>query len=262
MTRPVPPACLRDAAPLRPAPMPHAVPFLLNMALAAALGGFLGGGAGALAGAVLLALLAAFVLAPALARHVARQLARHMPPLSARLARAAAPLGAVLRPLLGLVLLPPAALVTIGASLLLLVWQRTLGRLNPPQLSVIAALQRRIDALRKLLGGLLAADNLPMTAVNALLLLVLGCVLGGIQVAFYVALAAVPVLICALMMLAVESSREPEDGPASVPVSAPVSPPSVAAPALAAVSPGREAVGAETRPTNAPAMEPITAATG
>lgn len=256
MTRPVPPACLRDAAPLRPAPMPRAVPFLLNMALAAALGGFLGGAAGALAGAgVLLALLAAFVLGPALARRVA--------PLSARLARAAAPLGAVLRPLLGLVLLPPAALVTIGACLLLLAWQRTLGRLNPPQLSVIAALQRRIDALRKLLGGLLAADNLPMTAVNALLLLVLGCVLGGIQVAFYVALAAVPVLICALMMLAVESSREPEDGPASVPasvpVSAPVSPPSVAAPALAALSPGREAVGAETRPTGAPAMEPITA---
>lgn len=256
MTRPVPPACLRDGVPLRPAPMPRAVPFLLNMALAAALGGFLGGGAGALAGAGgLLALLAAFVLAPTLARHVAR----HVPPLSARLARAAAPLGAVLRPLLGLVLLPPAALVTIGACLLLLAWQRTLGRLNPPQLSVIAALQRRIDALRKLLGGLLAADNLPMTAVNALLLLVLGCVLGGIQVAFYVALAAVPVLICALMMLAVESSREPEDGPASVPVSAPVSPPSVAAPALSAVSPGREAVGAETRPTGAPAMEPITA---
>ena len=239
MTRPVPPACLRDAAPLRPAPMPRAVPFLLNMALAAALGGFLGGGAGALAGAgVLLALLAAFVLAPALARHVT--------PLSARLARAAAPLVAVLRPLLGLVLLPPAALVTIGASLLLLVWQRTLGRLDLPELSVIAALQRRVGALLELLGGLLAAGNLPMTAVNALLLLVLGCILGGIQVAFYVALAAVPVLICALMMVAVESSREPEDGPASVPVSAqlaaaPVPALSVAAPSIAAVSPEREA---------------------
>lgn len=240
MTRPVPPAALRDAAPLRPAPMPRAVPFLLNMALAAALGGFLGGWAGALAGAgVLLALLAAFVLAPKLVRYV--------PPLSARLARATAPLRAVLRPLLGLMLLPPAALVTIGASLLLLAWQRTLGRLNPPQLPVIAALQRGIDALRGLLGGLLAAGNLPMTAVNALLLLVLGCVLGGIQVAFYVALAAVPVLICALMMLAVESSREPEDGPASVPVSAqeaaaPVPTLSVAASSIAAVSPEREPV--------------------
>lgn len=250
MTRPVPPACLRDATPLRPAPMPRAVPFLLNTALAAALGGFLVGGAGALAGAgVLLALLAAFVLAPALARRVV--------PLSVRLARAAAPLGAVLRPLLGLVLLPPAALVTIGASLLLLAWQRTLGRLNPPQPPVIAALQRRVGAFLDLLGGLLAADNLPMTAVNALLLLVLGCVLGGIQVAFYVALAAVPVLICALMMLAVESSREPEDEPAAVPV--PVSIPSVAAPVLAAASPEREAVGAETRPTGALATEPVSA---
>lgn len=244
MTRPVPPAALRDAAPLRPAPMPRAVPFLLNMALAAALGGFLGGAAGALAGAgVLLALLAAFMLGPALARQVV--------PLSARLARATAPLGAALRPLLGLMLLPPAALVTIGASLLLLAWQRTLGRLNPPQLPVIAALQRGIDALRELLGGLLAAGNLPMTAVNALLLLVLGCVLGGIQVAFYVALAAVPVLICALMMLAVESSREPEDGPAPMPASVPVSAQeaaapvptlSVAAPSIAAVSPEREPV--------------------
>lgn len=255
MTRPVPPASVRDAVPLRPAPMPRAVPFLLNMALAAALGGFLAGGAGALAGAgVLLALLAAFALAPALARQLAR--------LSARLARAAAPLGAVLRPLLGLVLLPPAALVTIGASLLLLVWQRTLGRLNPPHLTVIAGLRRRIGTLWTLLGGLLAAGNLPMTAVNALLLLVLGCVLGGLQVAFYVALAAVPVLICALMMLAVESSREPEDGPASVPVAAhvaaPVSPLSIAAPASAAVSAEREAVGLEARPTGAPAAAPVT----
>ncbi|WP_421699192.1 hypothetical protein [Ancylobacter sp.] len=250
MTRPVPPASLRDAAPLRPAPMPRAVPFLLNMALAAALGGFLAGAVGALAGAgVLLALLAAFALGPTLARHVV--------PLSARLARAAAPLGAVLRPLLGLALLPPAALVTIGASLLLLAWQRTLGRLDLPELSVVAALQRRVGAFLDLLGGLLAADNLPMTAVNALLLLVLGCVLGGIQVAFYVALAAVPVLICALMMLAVESSREPEDGPAAVPV--PVSIPSVAAPVLAAVSPKREAIGAETRPAGALATEPVTA---
>lgn len=240
MTRPVPPASLRDAAPLPTAPMPRAVPFLLNMALAAALGGFLGGWAGALAGAgVLLALLAAFALAPALARQV--------PPLSARLARVAAPVGAVLRPLLGLVLLPPAALVTIGASLLLLVWQRTLGRLNPPQLPVIAALQRGGDTVRELLLGLLAADNLPMTAVNALLLLVLGCVLGGIQVAFYVALAAVPVMICALMMLAVESSREPEDGPASVPLS------------TATISPEREASATAGRPAVALAAEPVSA---
>lgn len=192
-----------SALPARPVALPRALPFLLNVLLASALGGSLAGLAGALAGAgTLFALLGFFFLAPGIAR------ARLV------LMRAASRLWALLRPLVGLVLLPPAALVAITASLLLFAWDRTLGRLKPSGLPATPSPRRALIALRDLLLGLLAAENLPMTAVNALLLLVLGCVAIGIQVAFYAALAAVPVLICALMMLAVESSREPEDGPA------------------------------------------------
>ncbi|WP_018388271.1 hypothetical protein [Ancylobacter sp. FA202] len=188
--------------PARPVDMPRALPFLLNVLLASALGGSLAGLAGALAGAgTMFALLGFFFLAPGIAR--------------ARLAlmRAASSLWVLLRPLVGLVLLPPAALLAITASLLLFAWDRTLGRLKLSGFPVTPSPWRALIALRDLLLGLLAAENLPMTAVNALLLLVLGCVAIGIQVAFYTALAAVPVLICVLMMLAVESSREPEDGP-------------------------------------------------
>ncbi|MDQ0346586.1 hypothetical protein [Ancylobacter vacuolatus] len=188
--------------PSRPVEMPRALPFLLNVLLASALGGSLAGLAGALAGAgTMFALLGFFFLAPRIAR--------------ARLAllRAGSSLWALLRPLVGLVLLPPAALLAITASLLLFAWERTLGRLKLSGFPAPPSPRRRLIALRDLLLGLMAAENLPMTAVNALLLLVLGCIAIGIQVAFYAALAAVPVLICVLMMLAVDSSREPEDGP-------------------------------------------------
>lgn len=181
--------------------MPRALPFMLNVLLAGALGAYLGGWLGALAGAgVLFALLGGFFLAPRIAR--ARPL----------LLRAGARLWRVFRPLVGLVLLPPAASLAIAASLLILAWDRTLGRLNAPVVPVSRASLRLLGRVRALLFGLVAPENLPMTAVNALLLLVLGCVGIGIQVAFYAALAAVPVLICTLMMVAVESSREPGAG--------------------------------------------------
>lgn len=183
--------------------MPRALPFLLNVALAAGLGGFLGGWAGALAGAgALFLLLAAFFLAPAIVR------LRHA------LGRVGAAIWTLLRPLFGLLLLPPVALIALGASLLILAWERTVGRLSGPAVPAALAPLRLLGRVRDLLFGLLKPENLPMTSINVLLLLVLGCVAIGIQVAFYAALAAVPVMICTLMMVAVESSREPEDGPA------------------------------------------------
>jgi len=54
---------------------------------------------------------------------------------------------------------------------------------------------------------------LPLTIVNLLMLIVIGSVMIGIQVAFYVALSAVPVMLVTLVMVAIESSAEPEDGP-------------------------------------------------
>jgi uncharacterized BrkB/YihY/UPF0761 family membrane protein len=45
------------------------------------------------------------------------------------------------------------------------------------------------------------------------MLIVIGSVMIGIQVAFYVALSAVPVMLVTLVMVAIESSAEPEDGP-------------------------------------------------
>lgn len=121
---------------------------------------------------------------------------------------------ALLRPLVGLVLLPPVAALTLAAGLLLFAWDRTLGRIERPSLAPTRAPVTLLRRMRDLLAGLFSAENLPMTAVNALLLLLLGCIAIGIKVAFYAALAAVPVLICTLMMVAVESSREPQDGPA------------------------------------------------
>lgn len=174
---------------------PNPLPFLLTLLLAAALGASLGGvaAAAAMAGAVALFLMAPLMAAP--------------------LARAAGLAWMGLRPLVGLVLLPPVAIFTLALSVLLLAWDRTAGRFDRLALSSPIAPLALLRTLRRLLTGLFAAENLPLTAVNALLLVVLGCVGIGIEVAFYAALAAVPVLIIALVMLAIESSREPQDGP-------------------------------------------------
>lgn len=183
--------------------MPRALPFLLNLLLATALGAYLGGWPAALAGAgAMFALLGAFFLAPRIIR--ARR----------ALGRVGGHVWILLRPLVGLALLPPVAALALVASLLLFAWDRTLGLLERPSLAPVRAPVALLAHLRRLLTGLFSAGNLPMTAVNALLLLLLGCIAIGIQVAFYAALAAVPVLICTLMMVAVESSREPQDGPA------------------------------------------------
>lgn len=183
--------------------LPRALPFLLNLALVGALGFHLGGWPGLAAGVgALLALFGFFVLARGIGRRRDRL---------AGLAEGAARL---LRPVAGLVLLPFVALLTIAVTLALSAFDRTLGRLALPGISPGLSPRALVRRGLGLVAGFFSAENLPMTAVNALLLLVFGCLAIGIEVAFYAALAAVPVMICTMMMVAVESSREPEDGPA------------------------------------------------
>jgi hypothetical protein len=184
--------------------MPRPLPFLLNVLLAGALGFYLGGWIAALAGAgALLALLGGFFLAPLIGRgwRALERLGRLV--------------WVMLRPLVGLVLFPPVAAVTLVLSVLLLIGGRVGARINRPALPGSLSVLAILRTWRRLLLGLFTSVNLPMTAVNILLLIVLGCVGIGIEVAFYAALAAVPVMIVALVMVAIEASREPDDGPAT-----------------------------------------------
>ena len=80
-----------------------------------------------------------------------------------------------------------------------------------PTLAITIAPCAALGRLRRLLVGLFAPDVLPLTAVNALLLLVLATVMIGIEVAFYAALAAVPILVVTLAMVAIDASRDPEE---------------------------------------------------
>lgn len=201
--------------PFKPAPAPHvrqpasvemprALPFLLNVLLAGALGFYLGGWMAALTGAgALLVVLGGFLLAPQIgqARHALERLGRAV--------------WILLRPLVGLVLFPPVAAVTLVLSVLLLIGGRVGAHITRPAVPGSLSLLATLRGWRRLLLGLFTSVNLPMTAVNLLLLVVLGCVGIGIEVAFYAALAAVPVMIVALVMVAIEASREPEDGPAA-----------------------------------------------
>ncbi|WAC26998.1 hypothetical protein [Ancylobacter sp. SL191] len=199
--KPAPAAHLRPPASVE---MPRPLPFLLNVLLAGALGFYLGGWMAALAGAgALLALLGGFFLAPQIGQ--ARR----------ALERLGGSVWVMLRPLVGLVLFPPVAAITLVLSVLLLIGGWGGAHINRPSIPGSLSVLATLHAWRRLLLGLFTSDNLPMTAVNILLLVVLGCVGIGIEVAFYAALAAVPVMIVALVMVAIEASREPDDGPAA-----------------------------------------------
>ncbi|WGD28836.1 hypothetical protein AncyloWKF20_13660 [Ancylobacter sp. WKF20] len=199
--KPAPAAHVRQLASVE---MPRPLPFLLNVLLAGALGYHLGGWMAALAGAgALLVVLGGFLLAPQIGQ--ARR----------ALERVGRSVWVMLRPLVGLVLFPPVAAITLVLSVLLLVGGRVGARINRPAVPGSLSALATLRAWRHLLLGLFTSVNLPMTAVNILLLVVLGCVGIGIEVAFYAALAAVPVMIVALVMVAIEASREPEDGPAA-----------------------------------------------
>lgn len=182
--------------------MPRPLPFLLNLALAAALGAALGGWPGLVGGAAALALLFAFI-----------GLVRRLRANEGHVARSVCAIGTVVRTLVGAMLAPPVVIATLATSLALYVWERTAGRMVLPALTISVPLGAALGRIWRLLVGLFAPEALPLTALNALLLLVLATVALGIEVAFYAALAAVPILIVALAMVAIDSSRDPEEAP-------------------------------------------------
>lgn len=61
--------------------------------------------------------------------------------------------------------------------------------------------------------GFGAPDNLAMLVGNLVLLLIIGCILFGIDVAFYAALVATPVWLLALMLIAIQGSNPNEPVP-------------------------------------------------
>lgn len=179
--------------------LPAAVPFLLNSTLAAGLGLFVGGWTGAaLAVALLAAAFGLFWLAGWSRRN------------GAAIAALKQAIRALLRPAVGLALLPLTVLMTIPVVAFHSAWLRIGHLLTTPR---IAPARRAFGCLRRLASFLASGftpHNLPGTALNLLLVLILGCVVIGIEVAFYAALAAVPIMLVTVMMVSIESSREPE----------------------------------------------------
>lgn len=179
--------------------LPAAVPFLLNSTLAAGLGLFVGGWTGAaLAFALLASVFGLFWLAGWSRRNGAAIAALRQAVL------------ALVRPAVGLVLFPLAVLVTIPVVAIHSAWLRIEHLLTTPR---IAPARRAFGAVRRLAAFLasgFAPRNLPGTAVNLLLVLILGCVVIGIEIAFYAALAAVPIMLVTVMIVAIDSSREPD----------------------------------------------------
>ena len=122
----------------------------------------------------------------------------------------------LLRPILGALLLPLVFLVTVPAVAVHSAWLRVERFLKPSDIRLGTPLLRSVRRFASFTASGFTPSNLPGTTLNLLLLLllvlvlVLGCVLIGIEVAFYAALAAVPIMLVTLMMVAVESSREPD----------------------------------------------------
>ncbi|MFA5120473.1 hypothetical protein [Zavarzinia sp.] len=174
------------------------IPFALVNAVLAAVAGFMAAGLpGAAIGVALwLAVLVAW-------RAAASPALRH-----ATVGAVALGLGAGLR-LLGLLMAVPIALLGLAVGSVLLLRDRALGVLPvaPPSLG----LKSRVRHAGGFLAGFVAAETLPYTLANVLAMVVIGCVAIGMQVALYAALAAVPVVLVVLMMLAVDSSAEPGD---------------------------------------------------
>lgn len=179
--------------------LPSLLPFLMNMALASALGAMMAGWQGALSGAALLTAVFAFIW---LISFLQRK------NLTTR--RVAAILWRLVRPLVGILLLPFVLLLTAVFIAMAYVWQRIETIIRIPEVSVVTPINQAARSGRRFVLGFFTPRNLPGTALNFLLLLTLGCVAIGIEVAFYAALAAVPIMILTLAMVALESSKEPE----------------------------------------------------
>ncbi len=179
--------------------LPDGVPFLLNLVLASVLGAGIGGWPGAALGGA--AWVAAYLFI-----WLMRWLRQNVATCRAVLDRGIA----LIRPPLALLALPFVIVLAAVAMAVAGVWEaaRPSWRLHAPSLSAAAARARRL--LRRILDEFFSPARLPTTAVNALLLLTLASVAVGIDVAFYVALAAVPLILLTLVMVAIDSSREPD----------------------------------------------------
>lgn len=172
---------------------------LLNTILAASLGWMVGGADGAVLGGK--AALAILMMSGAGAwawRHRLRLL-----PFVRVLF---APIGLLAVPLLGAF-----GIVLIGGAILKACIPAWPGNVLRSLTGRIAAAPAATIAW---LGSFLRPDRLPFTLAGFLLLIVLGTVTIGIEVALYCALAAVPLLILGLAWLAIASSAEPDDGSA------------------------------------------------
>jgi hypothetical protein len=182
------------------AALPATLPFLLNFLLSAAIGFVIAGGMGAAIGAVSIFGFYCLML-------VVRSLLRNEV-----LERTIALLWTILRPIIGLILLPPTLIFAGVVMACTFAWERSFGRIALPALRISLPIA---DAARRLFGfvrGFFTPAELPRTAVNGLLLLLVATLAVGIEVAFYAALVAVPMVICAVLMIAVESSSEPDEG--------------------------------------------------
>lgn len=179
--------------------LPSLQPFLMNMALASALGAMMAGWLGTLLGGALLMVVFAFIWLVSFLR------SRRM-----KLKRIAELLWRLTRPLIGIMILPAVVILTAIVVGIAYLWQLGERFIRMPSVSVIAPITTVARRGRRFLLGFFAPRNLPGTALNFLLLLTLGCIAIGIEVAFYAALAAVPIMILTLAMVALESSNEPE----------------------------------------------------
>ncbi len=180
--------------------LPAVVPFLLNALLAGIMGFYVSGWIGVgIAITLLSGVFAIFWLAGYLRRK------------RDNLVRLRVLIWRIVRPLVGILALPLVLLLAIPAVLVSWLLTKLEALPRAPALSLTEPLA---DAGRRTLlffSGFFRPSNLPGTAANLLLLLILLCVAVGIEVAFYVALAAVPIMLLTFAMVAVEFSREPDE---------------------------------------------------
>ncbi len=191
---------MTSPSPANPAAIKSAVVFLLNAALCMTIGGVFFGPWGLLGG--LLAWLCAALVPRLIRAGLARQTQL----------RGARRLGLkLLRTGGALIALPFVLVFTIAYMTVAHLW----GTLAQPLRRIAPFPAGRGRGVARATGAFLRSfarpDVLPLTVANLLMILVIACVLVGIQVAFYVALAAVPVMILTLVMVAIDFSAEPED---------------------------------------------------
>ena len=172
--------------------------FLFNLVLAAAAGFLAGGIIGSVVAALILSVFAGLFLAW---RHRGRVT---IPGGNLIIGGVRTGAGLLLR----LVVVPVALL----GSMLMMVTALVLALLAPlaGPLRLLAGLAPVPGRLGRFLISLFDQTVLPWTLGNTALLLVIGVLVLGIDVAFYAALIAVPLLILALAMLAITGGEDPD----------------------------------------------------